>query len=563
MVAKTSIYLDLISEYKDKGAKQAESSFARLGKSALSLAKSYGVAFSGAALVAFSVKAIKAAADEDKAFAVLGNTLKNLGLSFAATDSKSFIENLALGTGVTIDKLIPAYQNLLVATGNVAQSQRDLKTAMDVTAGTGTDLETVTKAISKGYLGNTVGLMKLGAGLDKVLVKTGRMDLIMKQLSNTFKGGAATAANTAAGAMARVSEATHLATVSIGEGLIYAFESLGSGSSVTGATSAIVDFGTAISNAIKGVGDLIAQIKNLVYLGPILGPLLKGLAWIIDKTNPEILLTKALGKLHTSTVAKSFSSGEASGQYMLDLAAQKKVLANKAAQKKLEADILASQKKQTLEQKQQALLKILGSPQQDFEIMNLQAALQKDISASARDSLNYQLLFLQAQNQTGAALTKSIDDLIIMKEKGLIAQGQVMLIDGSIVNLKDAKNPFAGFDKYVQDALAAILLLNQAILNMPSVMPGGYGTYGGSGIAPGYGVTYGPGIGAQGDTTTPSGPIGRYGVDYGPGIGATNNQTVSLSISLDPGLIVNTTNASTANGSAITINRTSNQFASV
>ena len=80
---------------------------------------------------------------------------------------------------------------------------------------------------------------------------------------------------------------------------------------------------------------------------------------------------------------------------------------------------------------------------------------------------------------------------------------------------------------------------------------------------PGYGVTYGPGIGATGDTTTSnssSGPLGQYGVDYGPGIGATNNQTVSLNISLDPGLIINTTNAATAAGTQLSINRNQNVF---
>jgi hypothetical protein len=567
MVAKTSIYYDIVTEYQNKGEKQAETGLTKLSKSALSLAKTYGVAFSGAALIGFGVKAVKAAADENKAFTILGNTLKNLGLGFASVDSKAFIENLSLSTGIAIDQLIPAYQNLLTATGDVALSQKSLQTAMDVSVGTGKDLVTVTQAMAKGYLGNTTGLMRLGAGLDKALVKTGRMDLIMKQLSNTFKGGATAAANTAAGAMARLGEATHLATVSIGEGLIYAFDSLSSGSSVQGATSSIVDFGNAISNAIKGVGDLITKIKSLVYLGPILGPLLKGLAFIIDKTNPEILITRGLGQIHASTLAKiAPTDRQVEHQLQLEAAAQKKVLDNKAAQKKLEADILASQKKQTLEQKNQAMLKILGSVSQDFERANILAALAHAQTQEIKDQLQYQLDLLDATNQTGAAQTKTIDNAIILKEKMLLAMGQVMLVDGSIVNLADAKNPFAGFDKYVQDALNAILKLNQAILNMPSVMPGGYGTYGGSGILPGYGTTYGPGIGATGDTTTSSGssaPLGRYGVDYGPGIGATTGQTVSLNISLDPGLIINTTNASTANGSPVSINRLSNQFASV
>jgi hypothetical protein len=554
MVAKTSIYYDIVTEYQNKGQKQAETGLAKLSKSALSLAKTYGVAFSGAALVGFGIKAVKAAADENKAFTILGNTLKNLGLGFASVDSKAFIENLSLSTGIAIDQLIPAYQNLLTATGDVALSQKSLQTAMDVSVGTGKDLVTVTQAMAKGYLGNTTGLMRLGAGLDKALVKTGRMDLIMKQLSNTFKGGATAAANTAAGAMARLGEATHLATVSIGEGLIYAFDSLSSGSSVQGATSSIVDFGNAIGNAIKGVGDLITKIKSLVYLGPILGPLLKGLAFIIDKTNPEILITRGLGQIHASTSTKiAPSDRQVEHQLDLEAAAQKKVLANKAAQKKLEADILASQKKQTLEQKNQAMLKILGSVSQDFERANILAALAHAQTQEIKDQLQYQLDLLDATNQTGAAQTKTIDNAIILKEKMLLAMGQVMLVDGSIVNLKDAKNPFAGFDKYVQDALNGILKINQAIINMPSLSPlqnisnyWAFQSTANPGIAP-----YDPGPYAAGLNTADAAGFGRA---------RDAQMTLNVNVTQAAGTIVDVTQAATANGTALNINRTNNNF---
>jgi hypothetical protein len=563
MTTKVNTYIDIITEYQNKGAKQAETSFAGLQKKAISLGKAFGVAFAAKEVVDFGKAAVNMAAQENKQFTVLGNTLKNIGLGFASVDAKSFIESTALATGTAIDTLIPAYQNLLVATGNVTQSQQDLQTAMDVSAGTGKDLATVTTAIAKGYLGNTTSLTRLGAGLDKTLLKTGRMDLIMKQLATTFKGDAAIAADTTAGKMARVGEAARQATVQIGEGLINAFSSLTAGGSISNATKDIVNFGKTIGDAIAGIGDLINKIKNMPIIGTIFKDLFKVIGFI-DGYSPIALLAK----LHQSSIkpAVAPSDRQVEHQLALNAAAQKKALANKAATLAIDKSILATQKAQTLEQKNQALLKILGSASQDFERANLMAALAHAQTQEIKDQLQYQLDLLDATNQTGAAQTKTIDNAIILKEKMLLAIGQVMLVDGSIVNLADAKNPFAGFDKYVQDALNAILTLNQAILNMPSVMPGGYGTYGGSGILPGYGTTYGPGIGAQGDTTTssgPSAPLGRYGVDYGPGIGATTGQTVSLNISLDPGLIINTTNASTANGSPVSINRLSNQFASV
>jgi hypothetical protein len=560
MVAKTSIYYDIVTEFQNKGAKQAQQSLGILEKSAASLGKKLAATFGAAALFKFGKDAVHMAAEENRQFAILSNTLNNLGLGFAAVSSRTFIENLALASGVANDVLTPAYQKLLIATGNVIQSQKDLQTAMDVSMATGKDLDAVTTAISKGYLGNTTALSRLGAGLDKTLLKTGNMDAIMKKLSATFAGSTATSVDTAAGSMARITEATRQATEAIGNGLIGAFTALTAGGSITNAINDIVKFGTTIGNAIKQIGDIIAAIKRF----PIVGSLLNTAFKDIFTNNPLVKVVTVLSKMQASKNAPSaLSAGELTGQSMLATQAQAKVTAQRLADAKSTATVLANTKKTTAELRLQNQLKILGDPSTNLQKAELLAALQKDISASARDQLNIQLLLLNATTQTGAALQKSIDDATILTEKALIAQGKVMLIDGSIVDLATAKNPFEGFDKYVQDALNAILLLNQAILNMPSVMPGGYGTYGGSGILPGYGTTYGPGIGAQGDITTPSGPTGRYGVDYGPGIGATTGQTVSLNITLDKGLIIDTTNASSANGSPVSINRLSNQFASV
>jgi len=559
MTTKVNTYIDIITEYQNKGAKQAETSFASLQKKALTLAKAFGVTFAAKEIIDFGKAAVNMAAQENKQFTVLGNTLKNIGLGFASVDAKSFIEGIALATGTAIDTLIPAYQNLLVATGNVTQSQQDLQTAMDVSAGTGKDLATVTTAIAKGYLGNTTSLTRLGAGLDKTLLKTGRMDLIMKQLATTFKGDAAIAADTTAGKMARVGEAARQATVQIGEGLINAFSSLTAGGSISNATKDIVNFGKTIGDAIAGIADLINKIKSMPIIGTIFKDFFKVIGFI-DSYSPIALLAK----LHQKTVL-TVGAISPTVQAAIDQGnaqAQAKAVAASAVRKKNEQAILAAQKAQTLEQKNQALLKILGSTSQDFERANIMAALAHAQTQEIKDQLQYQLDLLDATNQTGAAQAKTIDNAIILKEKMLLAQGQVMLVDGSIVNLSDAKNPFAGFDKYVQDALAAILLLNQAIINMPTVMPGGLGTYGGSGILPGYGTTYGPGIGATTDSSagTSSAPPPGYGVTYGPGIGASTGQSVNLNISLDQGLIVSTTNAASAAGSQITINRNQNQF---
>jgi len=550
MVAKTSIYYDIVTEFQNKGAKQAQQSMGLLEKSASSLGKKLAATFGAAALLKFGKDAVHMAAEENKQFTILGNTLNNLGLGFASVNSKAFIENLALASGVAIDTLIPAYQQLLVATGDVTLSQKDLTIAMDVSIATGKELSAVTTAISKGYLGNTTALSRLGAGLDKALLKTGDMNAIMLKLSSTFAGSTTAAADTSAGAIARLTEATRQATVQIGDGLIGAFTSLTAGGSLTNAIENIVKFGTTIGNAIKQIGDMIAAIKRMPIVGSILNSAFKELF----NTNPLIKVVTVLSKMQTNKNAPSaLSAGELTGQSMLATAAQTKVTAQRLADAKATATVLANTKKTTAELKLQNQLKILGDPSTNLQKAELMAALQKDISQAARDQLNIQLLLLNATTQTGAALQKSVDDATILTQKALIAQGQVMLIDGSIVDLATAKNPFEGWDQYVQDALNAILKLKKEMQNLNFVYP----------TAPPTGLSAADLYNTDPYNIAPYTDQNTFSYPSAPPTGLSSSSfysPVSLNITLDKGLIIDTTNAASAAGSQVTINRNQNQF---
>jgi hypothetical protein len=552
MAAKVSTYIDIISEYKNAGAKQAQQSMGILEKSAASLGKKLAATFGAAALIKFGKDAVTMAANENKAFTLLGNTLNNLGLGFASVNSKAFIENLALASGVAIDTLIPAYQQLLVATGDVALSQKDLAIAMDVSMATGKDLAAVTTAISKAYLGNTTALSRLGAGLDKALLKTGDMNLIMARLSSTFAGSTTAAADTAGGAIARLTEATRQATVQIGDGLIGAFTSLTAGGSLTNAINDIVKLGTTIGNAIAEVGDLIAAVKRMPIVGTILTSVFKGLF----TDNIVFKGISALAKLKENKNAPSaLSAGELTGQSMLATAAQTKVTAQRLADAKATAIVLANTKKTTAELKLQNQLKILGDPATNLQKAELMAALQKDVSAEARNQLDIQLLLLNATTQTGAALQKSIDDATILTQQALIAQGKVMLIDGSIVDLATAKNPFEGWDQYVQDALNGVLKLKKELQNL--TIDYGIGAPTGLSAADLYN-TNPYNIAPYTDQNTfsyPSAPpSGLSAADL------YNTNPFNINISFDKGLIIDTTNAASAAGSQVTINRNQNQF---
>ena len=562
MVAKTSIYYDIVTEFQNKGAKQAQQSMGILEKSAASLGKKLAATFGAAALIKFGKDAVTMAANENKAFTLLGNTLNNLGLGFASVNSKAFIENLALASGVAIDTLIPAYQQLLTATGDVALSQKDLAISMDVSIATGKDLATVTTAISKGYLGNTTSLTRLGAGLDKALLKTGDMNLIMTRLSSTFAGSTTAAADTAAGAISRLTEAGRQATVQIGDGLIGAFTSLTAGGSLTNAINDIVKLGTTIGNAIAEIGDLIASVKKMPIIGTILTSVFKGLF----TDNIVFKGISALAKLKENKNAPSaVSAGELTGQSMLATQAQAKVTAAKLAEAKSTATILANTKATTAELKAQAALKALGNPADDLAKAELIAALQKDVSAEAKLQLQYQLDLLNLQNLSGDALQKASDQALYLKEQVLAAYGLIQLANGAVVNFATAKNPFEGFDVTLTALLKALYGVNDIMVTIGQSITKANGAALGlsQSLLDQYAGTYQPPVGGT-DGIAPYANTNTFTYPSAPpsGLSAADlySSNVNLNISLDQGLIVSTTNAASAAGTQISINRNQNQF---
>jgi len=162
-------------------------------------------AAAGYAAVQFGVDGVKAFLDDQAAAEKLAKTLDNLGLAHDTTQVEGMIDALQRETGVADDALRPAFDRLVRSIGNTAGATDALKLAMDVSAGTGKSLDSVVQALGKAYDGNTTGLGRLGAGIDKATLATGDMDLITKQLARTFDGQAATAANTYQGQLDRLS----------------------------------------------------------------------------------------------------------------------------------------------------------------------------------------------------------------------------------------------------------------------------------------------------------------------------------------------------------------------
>ena len=223
---KLSILADVADLKKnlDTGSKEVEGFGGKLEKFGKVAAAAFAAAAAAAAAYAvkLAVDGVKAAIEDEAAQLRLANALKNVT---GATDAqiKSIEEQIlktSLATGVADDKLRPALQRLAVATGSVAQSQDLLTLALDISAATGKDVESVTNALGKAYEGNTGSLTKLGVGLSAAEIKTLGLEGTVKQLANTFGGAATVQANTFEGQIARLKVGFDEAKESVGAALL-------------------------------------------------------------------------------------------------------------------------------------------------------------------------------------------------------------------------------------------------------------------------------------------------------------------------------------------------------
>jgi hypothetical protein len=85
----------------------------------------------------------------------------------AAKSTEDYVTALAKATGVSDDKLRPSLATALRVTGDLTKAQDLLNLSLDVSAGTGKDLDTVVKSIGRAYLGNVTGLQRLVPGIKK------------------------------------------------------------------------------------------------------------------------------------------------------------------------------------------------------------------------------------------------------------------------------------------------------------------------------------------------------------------------------------------------------------
>jgi hypothetical protein len=179
-------------------------------------------AAAGAMAIKIGIDAVQAAIADQKAQVTLAKTLENT--TKATKDQikgvEEYIDKTARATGVTDDELRPSLDRLVRSTKDVTKAQALQQLVLDISAGTGKDLATVTEALSKGLDGNLGALKRIGVPLSENIIKSKDFDAAVKELSNTFAGQADAAAETFEGRMKRIRIAIDEAKEQLGTALL-------------------------------------------------------------------------------------------------------------------------------------------------------------------------------------------------------------------------------------------------------------------------------------------------------------------------------------------------------
>lgn len=456
-----TIKLDIVSQYSDKGTKKARKDMDSLTSTAKKLAGAFGVAFGIGAIKNFAAASVKAYADDARAAKALELQLINTGNAFATSSVNKYIASLEKTYHILDDQLRPAYQTLLTSTGSVIDTQKALNVALDVSAATGRDLQSVSLALARGYTGQTTAIQRLGVGIDKATLASGDMNKILDVLTTKFKGQAAAAADSYQGKINALAVASANVQEIIGKSLIDSLSLLGTDNSITTLTGEMEKFALQVGNAVYG---LTAMLSKLQKLGAIIPKgEASGLLMAIPVVGAYIEALAQYGakeraKLTPFAMNPSPRLAEREGE--LAGIRQQRIEAERL---RLQKQQLAAQQKSLKVQRDQAKLK-KGQGLLDIDQAGILAALQGKITENEKIRLELQLALLTGNAKEADRLSNAL----------LLSQAQTTGLASFIANLPKALNPFADYPAYVQMALAELARLATAQKSLqvsPSAAP--------------------------------------------------------------------------------------------
>jgi hypothetical protein len=322
---------------------------------------------------------------------------------------------------------VPALQKLIAQTGDLQSSQYLLSKALDISAGTGADLDTVLNAINKAAIGNYDSIAKLGVGFTTAEAKAMGFVELMQNLDK-YGGVAEAQTKTFAGQLERFKISAREATETLGQGFITASSYIAVGSDNLDVFSAKLDSAATqladinVGFFSKGFGQAAID-SYLVFLETLIGE--STTLQEIEKRGIDIREQRILqerGYIGLSQI--TIDNLERQRLY------GKKELSTEQILAKIQKDILAREKALTKEKSAQAALdkkKAELSAMFDIDRINLQAALSRKLTAE--DELRVKILQKLADS-TKEAVDEAARyaDVLKVIEDGQITTAEVEML---------------------------------------------------------------------------------------------------------------------------------------
>jgi len=311
-----------------KGLQDAQTGVQKLSNKVNKAAQIASVALAG--LTAVAIDFAKAAAEDEQSARILAQTLKNVtGATEAQTQAvEDYISATSLALGIQDDKLRPALGRLIRSTEDVTEAQKLMNLALDISAATGKDVDTVANALGKAYDGNATALGRLGLGVDSSILKSKDFGVVYDDLAKKFDGFAKTEAATTQGSFARLTVAVDEAKESIGYGLL--------------------PFVGPLADSLARLAPIIEQNSGLILtIGAVVGALsiaIIGLKFALIATNTVMTITTVIGaalKIGYLTLAAATGSATAA-QTLAELTYQKSIVAMVAYKVAMAAQTVAT-----------------------------------------------------------------------------------------------------------------------------------------------------------------------------------------------------------------------------
>ena len=210
------------------------------------------------ALTAAAGLSVKAAMEDAAAQSKLAKQLQNV---VGATDAQikateDSITAMTLATGVADNELRTAYGTLVTGTENLTTANDLLQLSLDIAAGSGKDLASVSDALAEAYGGNMKALKNLSPQIGGMIREGASLEEVMAELSKTFAGSAAAAADTAEGKFKRLGVALGETSEAIGAAMLPAIEAV---------LPYLISFGTWAQDhvgTLMAVGTAVAAIAT-------------------------------------------------------------------------------------------------------------------------------------------------------------------------------------------------------------------------------------------------------------------------------------------------------------